>query len=155
MYLTFVLASVFEATVCHAAEDLKAFPPAEEGMIRKVLRLPKQEDESSLKVEIIVGKVVQLDEANRYFFGGKIEEETIKGWGFTRYIVRKLGPMAGTLIAPDPDAPKVARFITLGGDAFLTRYNSRLPLVVYVPKRVEVRYRIWRADPETKAMEGG
>jgi ecotin len=44
--------------------------------------------------------------------------------------------------------PKVERFITLGGEPELLRYNSRLPLVVYVPVGVEVRYRIWKADQE-------
>src|SRR5512139_2170634 len=82
-----------------AAEDLKAFPPAEEGMVRYVLQLPRQADESAFKVELIVGKTVQVDEQNKYFFGGKIEAETIKGWGFTRYKVSKLGPMAGTRMA--------------------------------------------------------
>ena len=47
--------------------------------------------------------------------------------------------MAGTLMAVSPDAPKVDRFITLGGEPQLLRYNSRLPLVVYVPGGVEVR----------------
>ena len=36
--------------------------------------------------------------------------------------------------------------ITLGGEPELMRYNSRLPLVIYVPQGVEVRYRIWRGD---------
>jgi ecotin len=40
--------------------------------------------------------------------------------------------------------PKVDRFITLGGEPQLLRYNSRLPLVVYAPDGVEVRYRLWR-----------
>jgi ecotin len=93
---------------------MKAFPPAEDGMVRYVLQLPRQADESAHKVELIVGKTVQAEERNRYFFGGKIEEETIKGWGYTRYKVSSLGPMAGTLMAVDPNAPKVARFITLG-----------------------------------------
>jgi len=84
-----------------------------------------------------------------------IKEETIKGWGFPRYIVSKLGPMAGTLMAIDPRAPKVARFIKLGGDPYLIRYNSRLPIVVYVPEGVEVRYRIWTAGEEAKAIEKG
>jgi len=138
-----------------AADDMKAFPSAEEGMVRYVLQLPKHDDEPALKVELIVGKTVRTDERNRYFFGGKIEQETIKGWGYTRYKVGKLGPMAGTLMAVDPNAPKVDRFITLGGGPYLVRYNSRLLIVVYVPEGVEVRYRIWAAEPETKAMEKG
>ena len=63
--------------------------------------------------------------------------------------------MAGTRMAPPPDAPKMARFITLGGEPYLLRYNSRLPLVVYVPEGVEVRHRVWRADPEAKPVPQG
>ena len=138
-----------------AADNLKAFPPADQGKVRYVLQLPTQGDESAFKVELIVGKTVQLDEKNKYFFGGTIKEETVKGWGFPRYIVSKLGPMAGTLMAIDPGAPKVARFITLGGGPYLIRYNSRLPIVVYVPEGVEVRYRIWNAGAEATAIEKG
>ncbi|MCU0539178.1 MAG: ecotin family protein, partial [Desulfobacterales bacterium] len=68
-------------------------------------------------------------------------------------IVSRLGPMAGTKIAVDPTAPKVDRFVTLGGEPFLIRYNSRLPVVVYAPEGVEVRYRIWAAEPEMKRIE--
>lgn len=128
------------------ADELKAFPPAEEGMTRHVINLPKQEDESAFKVELIVGKTVKTDAHNRYFFVGALETETIAGWGYQRYILRKLGPMAGTLMAVDPGAPQVERFISIGGEPALLRYNSRLPLVVYVPTGVEVRHRVWRAE---------
>jgi ecotin len=138
-----------------AADNMKAFPPAEKGMVRYVLQLPEQKDEYAFKVELIVGKTVQLDEGNRYFFGGKIEAVNIEGWGFTRYVVSELGPMAGTLMAVDPNAPKVPRFITIGGEPYLIRYNSRLPVVVYVPEGVEVRYRIWSAPPEAKPIAQG
>ena len=141
--------------VGQAADSLEAFPPAGEGMVRYVLHLPEQEDESAFQVELMVGKTVPVDDRNRYFFGGQIVEETIQGWGYPRYLVDGLGPMAGTLIAVDPQAPKVDRFITLGGAPYLIRYNSRLPVVVYVPAGVEVRYRIWRADPEEKTMARG
>ena len=63
--------------------------------------------------------------------------------------------MAGTLMAIDPEAPKVARFITLGGEPYLIRFNSRLPIVVYVPEGVEVRYRIWNAGGEGIPIEKG
>ena len=136
-----------------AADTMKAFPPADRGMVRYVLQLPKQADESAFKVELIVGKTVQVDEANRYFFGGKVEEVTIEGWGFPRYVVSKLGPMAGTLMAVDPNAPKVSRFVALGGEPYLLRYNSQLPIVVYAPEGVEARYRVWNAEPQAKAID--
>lgn len=28
----------------------------------------------------------------------------------------------------------------------LLRYNSKLPIVIYAPKDMEVKYRIWKAD---------
>jgi ecotin len=150
-----ILSLMLAVAAGHAADNLKAFPPAEAGMARYVLQLPAQDDESALKVELIIGKTVQVDETNRYFFAGRIEEETVQGWGFTLYKVSKLGPMAGTLMAVDPNAPKVARFVALGGEPYLIRYNSRLPIVVYVPEGVEVRYRIWTAGTEVKRMEKG
>ena len=141
------------AAFAEAADTMQAFPPADRGMVRYVLQLPRQADESAFKVELIVGKTVQVDEGNRYFFGGKIEEVTIEGWGFPRYVVSKLGPMAGTLMAVDPNAPKVSRFVALGGEPYLIRYNSQLPIVVYTPEGVEARYRIWNAEPQDKAID--
>jgi ecotin len=138
-----------------AADNMKAFPPADEGMTRYVISLQEQDDETALKIELIIGKTVKTDARNSYFFGGTLETEDIPGWGFNRYILRKLGPMAGTLIAVDPDAPQVERFIRIGGEPRLLRYNSRLPLVVYVPAGVEVRYRLWRAELNVTRARGG
>jgi ecotin len=144
-----------QVATSRAADNMKAFPPADAGMVRYVLQLPEQDDESAVQVELLVGRTVQLDEQNRYFFGGQLERQVIEGWGFPRYVVEKLGPMAGTLMAVDPNSPKVDRFITLGGEPYLIRYNSRLPVVVYVPEDAEVRYRIWRADPKAQDMKKG
>lgn len=138
-----------------AEKNLKAFPPAEEGKVRFVLFLPEQKDESAFQVELQVGKVVKVDGVNRQFFTGKIVKQTVEGWGFPSFVVKDLGQMASTLIGVDPSQPLVDRFVTLGGEPFLVRYNSRLPIVVYVPEGVEVRHRIWRADEEVKALEKG
>jgi ecotin len=154
-WTTALLLLLFAVPASQAADNMKAFPAAGEGMVRHVLQLPRQADESGFKLELIVGKTVETDAGNRYFFGGRIEEETIKGWGFTRYVVSKLGPMAGTLMAVDPAAPKQARFITLGGAPYIIHYNRRLPVVVYVPEGVEVRYRIWTAGAEVKTIGKG
>ena len=137
------------------ADDLKAFPPAAPSSVRHVLRLPQAEQEENLKLELLVGRIEQVDAHNCYFFGGSIEQETIKGWGYPRYEVRTLGPLVGTRMGIDPQAPRIARFITLAGEPYLIRYNSRLPVVIYVPEGAEVRYRIWRADGISKIMDKG
>ena len=155
VYSVAVLSFLMALSSVLAADNMKAFPPADQGMVRYVLQLPKQHDEFAFKVELIVGKTVKVDQRNRYFFGGKIEAENIKGWGFTRYVVSQLGPMGGTRMAVDPNEPKVKRFITLHGEPYTIRYNSRLPVVVYAPEGVEVRYRIWSATPEAKPIEEG
>lgn len=129
-----------------AADVMAAFPPAEKGMSRHVIHLARQANEDDLKVELIIGKTVTTDSINKYFFAGDLATESIPGWGFDRYILRKLGPMAGTMIAVPADAPRIEHFVGLGGEQKLLRYNSRLPLVVYVPADVEVRYRLWRAE---------
>ena len=152
--VSIALVAFVSVSLAFAADNMKAFPPADEGMTRYVINLPKQPDESAFKVELIIGKTVKTDAKNRYFFGGTLETENIPGWGFDRYILRKLGPMAGTLMAVDPNAPQVERFISIGA-AQLLRYNSRLPLVVYVPAGVEVRYRLWRAEPKVAQAERG
>jgi ecotin len=146
---------IFTLSSVNAGDNMKAFPPSEKGQIRYVIQLAEQDDESNYQVELVVGQTVEIDEINQYFFGGQIKKENIVGWGFTRYVVSELGPMAGTRMAVDPNAPTVNRFIRLGGAPSLIRYNSRLPVVVYVPEGVEVRYRIWRAEPESKEANEG
>jgi ecotin len=155
LFVKMILGFSFITANALAADDMKAFPPPETGFTRHVLTLPKEDQEENLKVEVQVGRTVEVDARNRYFFAGRIEEETIKGWGYPRYLVKALGPMAGTLMAIDPNEPKRARFIGLGGEPYLIRYNSRLPVVVYVPEGTEVRYRIWRADSIIKPVGKG
>jgi ecotin len=152
--LTTILLFLCMVPTSQGTDHLKAFPAAGEGVVRYLLQLPPQQDESALQVELIVGKPVETDAENRYFFGGRIEAETIAGWGFTRYKVDELGPLAGTRMAVDPSAPKVSRFVRLGGEPYLIRYNSRLPIVVYVPAGVEVRYRLWMAGAEAPVEPG-
>ena len=147
--------SLFLFTAVRAAEDTPAFPPAGGGAVRFVLPLPSQDDESLFKLELIVGKTVRIDAQNNYFFAGKIEREQTNGRDSALYRVTRLGPMTGTLIAVDPDATLVDRFVTLGGDPFFIRYNSRMPVVIYVPEGAEVRYRLWSAGPEIRMAEEG
>ncbi len=137
------------------AAESPALPPADAGLVRYVLPLPSQDDESLYKLELIVGKTVRIDAQNNYFFGGIIEKHTIPGRGTSLYRVTSLGPITCTSVAVDPGTPLVDRFVTLGGEPYFIRYNSRIPVVIDVPEGAEVRYRLWSAGPEIPlAAEG-
>lgn len=140
----------------NARKQLKAYPEAEDGMVRYVLYLEPKADESRFKVELIVGKVVETDGVNRVGFGGKVEEQVVQGWGYTKYVAAKdaFDNMFSTRIGVPPSQPKVKQFVKLGGEPML-RYNSKLPVVVYVPASGEVRYRIWEAPPQATAVLPG
>lgn len=137
------------------SDNLKPYPPAEDGMTRHVLQLEKLDAESDAKIEIVVGKTVKTDGVNRHFFGGKLEQKTVEGWGYSYHILPELGPMAGTLIGVPGGKEPVDTFVTVGGEPYIVRYNSKLPVVVYVPEGCEVRYRIWSAPAEAKAVPEG
>jgi ecotin len=136
-----------QSTASPAASDLQAFPAAQPGQVRHVIRLPAETDEDSRKVEIIVGRTMQID-CNNHAFGGRLEERTAEGWGYNYYVLDSLGNATSTMMGCPPGSEREA--FVRSWDQSLIRYNSRLPLVVYAPDDVEVRYRVWRAGPEQR-----
>jgi len=134
-------------------EKIAPYPQPKEGMTRQVITLPAQKNEDNLKVELLIGKTMEVD-CNRTLIGATLTSETLAGWGYDYLVVDKLSEPASTMMAC-PDGSKHSAFVAadLGANA-LQRYNSRLPIVVYVPKGTEVKYRIWQAqDAVTTATE--
>ena len=129
-------------------KDVAPYPEAEKGFTRQVIHLPAQQDESAFKLEVLAGKTLAVD-CNRQRLGGNLEEKDLQGWGYPYYRLEKVSGPASTLMAC-PDQSKTDAFVPVIGDGFLLRYNSKLPVVVYVPEGVEVRYRIWSASSEVK-----
>lgn len=143
---TLLLASTLplQAATQQAAhqEDIKMFPAAEQGTQRLVIRLPKLDDESSHKVEILLSKRLEVD-CNRQRLGGNLQQKSLQGWGYNYYQLDKLvGPMSTMMACPDDSKKEVA--VPVGGEGYLLRYNSRLPVVLYVPQGLDVQYRIWQ-----------
>ncbi len=122
-----------------AVEDyLKPFPAALEGARRHVIAPPARRDENDRKIEIRVGRVMDVDCNTRGLIGA-FEEKTLQGWGYSYLVFVTKGEVVSTMMAC-PDGTKRRDFVA--GQPRLARYNSRAPLVVYAPEGYEVRYRV-------------
>jgi len=135
--------------------QLKAFPPADQGMQRFVIVLPHKErgEEDAFAVELVAGRQMMSDGVNRVRLGNTIEARPLRGWGYTYYVVTGSGKAMSTLMAPPPGTAAVRRFVT--GGSLRIAYNSRLPIVVYAPAGYEVHYRIWSAPAMFESAENG
>lgn len=142
------------SSAAHAAklEEVAPFPKPESGFARQVIHLPPQAREDDYQVEILAGKTLNVD-CNRQRLGGILEEKNLEGWGYPFYRLEKvIGPMSTLMACPDGKSHQ--DFVPVVGDGFMLRYNSQLPIVLYVPKDIEVGYRIWSASSKVdKAVE--
>ena len=139
---------LFSTNIFAASDEMKPYPPAEEGYKRMVIHLQPLANEDNNKLEIIIGKTLKVD-CNRHWFGGQLTEEIAKGWGFPYFILKSVTGPASTLMACPPDQKEQETFVQVRSDQGLLRYNSKLPVVVYVPNDFEVHYRIWTAKEES------
>ncbi len=123
-----------------ALKNLKAYPETVGDMERHVIYLSERKNEDALKVELVPGKIMEVD-CNQHRLMGQIKEETVQGWGYNYFTFETNGETASTMMmCPDP---KTEKFVY--GATEMVRYNSRLPIVVYLPKGIELRYKIWSA----------
>ncbi|KAH9600684.1 Proteinase inhibitor I11 [Trypanosoma melophagium] len=131
-------------------EDYKApYPKPTADQRRYVIYLEEHgvNEGSQYRLQLIPGRMAMVDGVNYYALSGNVEEKTIDGWGYPYYVV-KAGEMASTLMAPLGDTKPVSQFVPIT-DQPMIRYNSKLPVVVYTPKDMELRYRIWAPTAPT------
>jgi ecotin len=124
-------------------DPMKPFPAAEAGMVRKVIHLPSVANPELYRVQLLPGKVMEVD-CNRSRLSGTMTEKTAEGWGFNYWVVDQVQPGPSTMMACPPNAKKKQEFVAIYSEQ-LHRYNAKLPLVVYVPEGIELRYRIFSA----------
>ena len=129
---------------------LKQMPAAKAGFQRMVITLPKkadQQQEENYQVQILPGKVMQVD-CNRHNLQGNLVEKELSGFGYPYYEFSSDGNTASTMMAC-PDNKKQEELVY--GETKMLRYNSRVPIVVYVPEGFELRYKIWQSGASLKA----
>ncbi len=147
--ITLVLAVTIAGSSLYAEpvkkDNIHMFPQAQEGFIRHVIEVPKTDNDYDHKVELLIGKVMLVD-CNQHSLMGKVKSVTLKGWGYTYLEISNIQSGPTTMMACTE--PKTEKFISIRDT--LRRYNSRSPIVAYVPKGYEVRYRVWSAGDKVQ-----
>jgi ecotin len=124
--------------------DLEMFPKAETGFKQVYIQVPIIENEENYKIELHIGKEALVD-CNQHVLIGEVVEQTLEGWGYTYFKVNTDGSMASTKMAC-LDSKMERKFIKIAPQ--LLRYNSRMPVVVYVPEGISVKYKIFKATAD-------
>lgn len=128
---------------------LEAFPQPKADYERHVIHLPIGSYEDNLKIELLPGKVEEVD-CNSSHYNGAFQQKVLEGWGYNYYELDELAGPVSTMKAC-PDDSKALRFVPVLSNGSLLQYNSRLPVVVYLPKGLELRWRTWVATPYNTA----
>ena len=140
--------------------DLSSFPPAAPGETRWVIQLPGLLPSSSdqaisgnprdWRVQVIVGQLAKVD-CNMRFFSAQLRIEKGKKDPAVPYLrVSDVGPMASTLMACPAGEPLQEKFVAMAGRPFVMPYNVSRPIVVYAPKPLLVRWRLWMAEAQER-----
>lgn len=136
-----LIACVFSV---QASSSFAPFPEPSVVQARYVIQLPSDAHEQHLQVEIQIGKMLDID-CNHYAFGGELSERHLPGWGYDYFVFSDIHPLMSTEKACPSNHTRKA-FVQAADANRLLRYNSRLPIVIYVPKDMEVRYTLWRTN---------
>ncbi|AZN37828.1 serine protease inhibitor ecotin [Iodobacter ciconiae] len=151
--LAILTALACTSTFAATPDPMKAFPAPEAGFVRKVIQLPKVKNPEFYRVQLLPGKMMEVN-CNTKSLGGQLKKETAQGWGYDYWVLPKIEPGISTMMACPPNAPKKQAFVTINSEE-LYRYNDKLPMVIYVPEDVELRYRIWSTKDKARTAVNG
>lgn len=124
--------------------NLNMFPKPIDGQRMFAIEVPVTTNDKNYKLEVLVGKTQEVD-CNYYFMMGNSEQKSLDGWGYEYTVITSDGGISGTKMGC-PDNVKKIDFVHMAPIMF--DYNSRFPIVIYVPEFCEVKYRIWSANDQ-------
>jgi len=135
--------------------DLKPYPAPAPGERRWVIQLsgllpPSQDPAISAnpadwRVELIAGRNLELD-CNPVMFSGRMRSQPVAGTQLRVVQISEVSPLASTRMACPPGEPKRRAFVPMGGKPFVVPYDVSRPIVLYAPKDLELRWRLWKAE---------
>ncbi len=128
----------------NSKKNLQIWPKAEKGYQRFIIQLSTLANEDAARIELIPQKKILVD-CNTILIHGNMQSKTIQGWGYNYYRLDSISLPASTLMAC-PNQTKQNKLISISTNLPFIKYNSKLPIVIYVPKDINLSYRVWSAS---------
>lgn len=121
--------------------DISMYPKAKDNEEQRCITLKPLKDEENYKVEIFITKEMEVD-CNYHSLQGEILVKDLQGWGYNYYVFKTEGHILSTqMLCPEESKTKK----DIASPSKLLRYNSKLPIIVYMPKGYKLQYKIWSA----------
>ncbi|EOA8958821.1 ecotin family protein [Vibrio harveyi] len=119
--------------------------PEKENMVKHIFNMTKVTNEKDKKIEFIVSKPMIVD-CNNTSLNGSITEHSLEGWGYIYYQVNfSEDRETSTLINCSKDKENIERSVKIPTEE-LYPYNSKMPVVIYSPKDLDVKIRVWSPE---------
>jgi len=139
--------------------DLSGYPAPAAGERRWVIQLPGvlppthdpalSPQPRDWRVQLIVGQLAQID-CNQHSFSGRLRHWRLADDKPMVFRVDNVGPMASTRMACPPGQPRRQAFVTMAGKPYVVPYEVSHPIVIYAPAAVQVRWRLWKAERQSR-----
>lgn len=131
------------STPLKSMHDITIYPSIA-NMTKNVIIIDPMPNESMHKVEFYAVKSAEVDDCNKHYLLGEFEVKTLEGYGYPYYIFKSNSQIISTKMGCENQNKKV-REIT-SGKTELVRYISSIPIVVYTPKEIDVKYKLWKQE---------
>lgn len=137
--------------------DLSPYPAPAAGEKRWVIQLPGvlppsvdprlSPNPADWRVELIVGREMLVD-CNGPRLNGRIRRTVLPAVGLPIYRVSEVGAPISTRMACPPERGPRPGFVSLARKPFVVPYNASQPIVLYAPRDLQVRWRLWKAEKQ-------
>jgi ecotin len=139
--------------------DLSGYPAPAAGERRWVIQLPGvlppthdpalSPQPRDWRVQLIVGQLAQID-CNQHSFSGRLRHWRLADDKPMVFRVDNVGHMASTRMACPPGQPRRQAFVTMAGKPYVVPYEVSHPIVIYAPAAVQLRWRLWKAERQSR-----
>ncbi|MEB3172405.1 MAG: ecotin family protein [Cyanobacteriota bacterium] len=142
--------------------DLSAYPAPAKGERRWVIQLPGvlpsggdpalSKDPRDWRVQLIVGQMASVD-CNLSSFAARLRPWRFSDTTPMLFRVDRVGPLVSTRKACPPDQKPRKAFVMRAGKPYVVPYNASQPIVVYAPAPLELRWRLWKTETQSREAQ--